>query len=106
MNNKQITEVDCHKHLGMHGFWHTHINATLEKAWARINIMCQLKYKLDLKSLETINTAFIRPILEYGDVIWDNFVQCEKNEIEKIQLEAARIETRATKLIFVNNKET
>ena len=55
--------------------------------------MRQLKYKLDLKSLETIYKAFIRPSLEYGDVIWDNCVQ-----YEKIQQEAARIATSATKL--------
>ena len=43
----------------------------------------KLKFKLDRKSLEIIYTAFIRPILEYGDVIWDDGVQYEKNEIEK-----------------------
>ena len=55
--------------------------------------MRKLNFKLDRKSLEIIYTAFIRPILEYGDVIWDNCAQYEKNEIEKIQLEAARIAT-------------
>ena len=32
----------------------------------------KLKFKLDHKSLETIYIAFIRPLLEYGDVIWDD----------------------------------
>ena len=53
------------------------------------------------KSLETIYTAFIRPLLEYGDVIWDNCSQYEKQELEKIQLEAARIATGTTKLISI-----
>ena len=53
---------------------------------------------LDRKSLETIYTVFIRPILEYADVIWDNCTQQGKNELEKIQLEAARIATGATKV--------
>ena len=61
--------------------------------------MKKLKFKLDRNSLEIIYTAFIRPILEYGDVIWDNCAQYEKNEIEKIQLEAARIATGTTNLI-------
>ena len=70
--------------------------------------MRKLKFKLDRKSLEIIYTAFIRPILEYCDVIWENCAQYEKNEIEKIQLEAARIATGTTKLISINTlyKET
>ena len=31
--------------------------------------MRKLKFKLDRKSLETIYLTFIRPILEYGDVL-------------------------------------
>ena len=52
--------------------------------------MRKLKFKLDRKSLETTYTAFIRPLFEYGDVIRDNCSQYEKQELEKIQLEAAR----------------
>ena len=51
-----------------------------------------LKFKLDRKSLEIIYTTFIRPILEYGDVIWDTCTQYEKQELDKIQTEAAKIE--------------
>ena len=36
---------------------------------------------------------FIRLLLEYADVIWDNCTQPNKNELEGIQLEAARIST-------------
>ena len=63
--------------------------------------MRKFKYTLDRKSLETIYTVFIRPILEYADTIWDNCTQQEKNELEKIQLEAARIATGATKLVSI-----
>ena len=61
--------------------------------------MRKLKFKLDRKSLETIYIAFIRPLLEYADTLWDNCTQYEKDELEKIQVEAARIATGATKLI-------
>ena len=40
--------------------------------------MRKLKFKLDKKSLEIIYTAFIGPLLEYGDVIWDNCTEYEK----------------------------
>ncbi|MES9991861.1 MAG: hypothetical protein ABW098_07900 [Candidatus Thiodiazotropha sp.] len=65
--------------------------------------MRKLKFKLDRKSLETIYIAFIRPLLEYADVIWDNCTQYEKDDLEKIQVEAARIATGTTKLISHTN---
>ena len=64
--------------------------------------MRKLKFRLDRKSLEVICTSFIGPILEYGDVVWDNCSQYEKLEIEKVQVEAARIVTGTTKLISLN----
>ena len=63
--------------------------------------MRKLKFKLDRKSLETIYLTFIRPLLEYGDVIWDNCTQYEKDELDKIQNEAARIVTGTTKLVSI-----
>ena len=61
--------------------------------------MRKLKFKLDRKALEIIYTAFITPILEYGDVVWDNCAQYEKDELEKIQHEA----TGTTRLISINS---
>ena len=60
--------------------------------------MRKLKFQLDRKSLEIIYTSFIRPLLEYSNVVWDNCTQYESNDLEKIQNEAARIVTGATKL--------
>lgn len=107
MQNQQISEVETHKHLGIFlsndCTWHKHVDYIKEKAWNRINVMRRLKFKIDRKSLEIIYTAFIRPILEYADVIWDNCTQYEKQELEKIQNEAARIATGTTKLISLVN---
>ena len=84
MQNQQIQEVTSHKHLGL-------------------NVMRKLKFKLDRKSLGIIYTAFIRPLLEYGRVIWDNCTQYEKQKLEKIQTEAARIATGTTKLVSLQS---
>ena len=70
--------------------------------------MRRLKYELDRKSLEIIYTTFIRPSLEYTDVIWDTCSDYEKQELEKkkkkkIQIEAARTATGATKPISIHN---
>lgn len=106
MQNHQISEVSAHKHLGVFFSndcsWHNHITYITDKAWFRVNIMRKLKYKLDRKSLEIIYTAFIRPLLEYGDVIWDNCTLQDKQELDKIQNEAARIATGTTKLVSLN----
>ena len=100
MSDVLIKEVSSHKHLGVHlssdCTWHSHIEHIKEKAWQRLNVMRRLKFILDRKSLETIYTSFIRPVLEYGDTVWDNCTLYEKRELDKIQNEAARIATGAT----------
>ena len=107
MQNHQISEVSTHKHLGLlfsnDCTWNNHINHIQDKAWFRVNIMRKLKFKLDRKCLEIIYTAFIRPLLEYGDVIWDNCTLQDKYELDKLQNEAARIATGTTKLVSLNS---
>jgi hypothetical protein len=41
--------------------------------------------------------SLIRPTLEYSDVVWDNCSEYLKQELESVQVEAARICTGATK---------
>ena len=45
--------------------------------------------------------SFIRPVLEYGGTVWDNFIKDDKTRIEAIQIEAMRIVTGATKLCSI-----
>ena len=89
-----------HKHLGKFSnddTWHNHINYIKE------NAVRELKFQLDLRSLEIIYTSYIRPILEYCNENWDNCTQYEKDDIEKIQKEAARIATGTTELVSTEN---
>ena len=93
MQNHQISEVDSHKHLGLYFSndctLHQHIKYITDKAWSIINTRRKLKFRLDRMSLETIYIAFIRPRIEYGYVIWDICTLYEKQELDKIQNEAA-----------------
>ena len=68
--------------------------------------MRKLKFQLDMKSLQTIYFSFIRPLLEYADVVSNNCTQYESNELDKIQNEAARIVTPATKLAPIDTLHT
>ena len=65
--------------------------------------MRSFKFILDRKSLLTIYTTFIRPILEYADVVWDNITAQDEIELEKIQQEAARIISGGTRLTSLQN---
>ena len=101
MNNTQIKNVNSHKHLGLilnkSCSWHEHIEEISSKARKRVNILRKLKYQLDRNTLQISYFSFIRPILEYADIVWDNCTQYEKNELEKIQIEAAMIVTGTTR---------
>ena len=57
---------------------------------------------LDRKSLETIYFSFVRPLLEYSDSVWGNCTEGERDKLEAIQLEAAKIGTGATRLCSVH----
>ena len=107
MNQQQISEVNSHKHLGLifsnDCTWHEYLDYIKTKAWHRVNIMRKLKFTLDRKSLQTIYISFIRPLLEYADVVCDNCTQYEANELEQIQNEAARIVTGTTKLVSIQS---
>ena len=52
------------------------------------------KFDLDMRSLIKLYITFVRPMLEYCDIIWDSDIQ----NVENIQLDAARILTGGTKL--------
>jgi hypothetical protein len=43
--------------------------------------------------------TFIRPLLEYGDVVWDCKTVYHTNKLESVQAEAARVVTGGTRLV-------
>ena len=107
MNQTQIEEVTSHKHLGLiysnDCTFLEHLDFIKTKAWGRINIMRKLKFKLDRRSVQAINFSFKRPVIEYSDVVWDHCTLYEAKELEKIQLETARIVTGATELVSIDS---
>jgi hypothetical protein len=96
-NGTMLENSKSHKHLGVtfnsNGKWNNHINEIYTKACRRINILRLMKHKLDRKSLEKLCIGFIRPILEYEGIVWDNCSLHESELLESVQLEAARIIT-------------
>ena len=106
MNNHDIPEVSSPKHLGIYfsdnGSWHEHIDYIVKKSFVRLNILRRFLLVLDRITLKKMYFSFKRPILEYGDVIWDSNIQYLADKIEHVQIEAMRIVTGGTKLTSIN----
>ena len=107
MGGAQVQEVEMHKHLGVtlskNCLWHDHISSITQKAWKRIDTLRSLKYKIDRLSLQKLYFSYIRPILEYADVIWDNCTKSDKLLLDKLQNEAMRIVSGATKSASISD---
>ena len=105
MNSQILQQGTNHKHLGLffsnNGLWHDHIDYIVKKAYARLNMLRKVRFKLNRYTLEKMYFSFIRPILEYGDVVWDTQTHYLINKIENVQSEAARIVTGGTKLTSI-----
>ena len=63
------------------------------KAAKRLNLLRMLKCKINRKSLVIIYDAWIRPVLEYGDIVWDNCLIKDSKILENLQVRATRIIT-------------
>lgn len=98
--NHIVDQVNTHKHLGItlsHNLkWSHHIQNISNTCMKQINVMKSLKFKLDRKSLETIYMSFIRPKMEYGNILFAGASLVNLQKLDNIQLEAMRIVTGAT----------
>ena len=76
MNGTMIKNTSFHKQLGLtfsnNGSWVEHVKSISEKSWSRLYLLRALKFRVSRKSLEKIYFAYIRPLLEYSDTVWDN----------------------------------
>ena len=106
MNNSELQKVDNHKHLSVifsnNGIWHDHVDYIVKQSYTQLNMLRKVRMTLHRFSLEKIYMSFIRPILEYADVIWDSQNQSLINKLENVLLDDARIVTEGTKLTGFN----
>ena len=82
--------------------WKSHIDSILTSASLMIGIMRKLKYEFSRRALNRIYTSYVRPVLEYSSVVWDGCEFEQRNSLEKLQNEAARIVTGLTKSVSLN----
>ena len=105
--NVPIQFVEHHKHLGLtlscDGKWHSHIDNLITSSTKILGMMRKIKLSVKRKTLEQLYISFLRPILEYASVVWDGCTQVEKEKIEKVQHEAARIVSGLTRSVSLDN---
>ena len=77
--------------------WRNVIVQVYEKTSKRLNMLKFVTYKVDRSILTSFYKSLIRPLVEYGDVIWNNCYDCDSALIDSVQYEAARLVTGAIK---------
>jgi len=94
-----LKEVSQHTHLGLtiasNMSWKPHVDRICSRAGQRNNILRKLKFRIPRKTLENLFKSLVRPILEYGDVVFDDNSILLSQRLEAIQLDAARTCTGA-----------
>ena len=93
-NNIQVERASHHNHLAVlldkKLNFKQHIDTAILKINKGISVIKKLRHSLPRKSLMTIYKAFLRPLIDYGDIIYDqpqNESFCEK--LESVQYKAA-----------------
>ena len=74
-NEAPVAHTSCQKHLGMHLDeklnFNNHVKEKITKANKGIGVICELAHVLPRESLITIYKSFVRPHIDYGDIIYD-----------------------------------
>jgi hypothetical protein len=95
LNNTQISEIKEQVELGLtltnNMSWQPHIDKIVKKASKRVAILSRIRHKLPRSVLERIYISMIRPVLEYGNIIYDNCTLHQSEKLESIQRKAALI---------------
>ena len=96
-----MAPIYSHKHLGLlltkKMTWSEHILSFTNKAKKRIHLLSAFKYSMSRYALFRCYLSFVRPLLEYADIIFDNCFKQEKLMIENLQYAALRLVTGAKK---------
>ena len=90
------------KHLGMYLYtkldFQEHLDNIMSKVDKTIGLLRKLQAVLPRASLVTIYKAFIRPRLDYGDIMYDQaYKESFHQKLESIQYNAAPAITGATR---------
>ena len=101
-NNIPVAQTSSERHLGMHLDKKLNFEEHLNKVETKVNksdgIIRKLQNVLPRSALLTVYKSFIRPLLDYGDIIYDKaFNESFHEKLESLQYNAALAITGAIK---------
>jgi len=106
-NNTTLEKVESHTHLGMTFntmmTWHDHINRIIKKAHRTLNVIKRIQHLVPRTILERLYKTLVLPIIEYGNIIYDNTTVELSDKLEKTQKYAAVLCTGAYRLTGYNS---
>ena len=93
-NNSPVVQSQSQKHLGMFLDikldFSEHFNNVLNKINKTIGLLRKLRFSLPRSALTTIYKSFIRPHIDYGDIVYDQDYNNNFHEkLESIQYNAS-----------------
>ena len=99
LNNQLLSCVNTHKHLGLmlndNFSWSDHIDCVCKRVNMRLAVLRKLRCCLNRSCLLKLYCSWVRPVIEYGSVCYDNLTIADINRLEKLQRRALLICTGA-----------
>ena len=81
--------IDAYKRLGMWLTptlnWTHHINELVTKCSRTIGILIKFNYRWNRKVLEISYIGFIRPVMEYGNILYDSCSESDSKKLDQLQ---------------------
>ena len=98
-NEIPLDRVYNHCHLGIYLnsslSWGAHVSTIVKKAMNRISSLKKVRHLLPRSVMENLYKTIIKPVLEYGSVVYDNLTKQEAQKLEAVQRAAAVLCTGA-----------
>lgn len=93
--NLPISKVSEHKHLGVifndKLTWSDHVIYTCNRVSKKLGLLYQNRKFFNRATLIKFYFSMIRPMIEYGSILYDNLTIADENKIENLQRRAALI---------------
>ena len=93
--NEQLAVANHQRHLGVilssDLRWSCHIDHIMSKSARLVGLMKRLKSSLSTSALLSFYKLYIRPTIEYADVVWSGLTTTQSDRLERLQLRIARL---------------